>query len=81
MTWETGNVTRIEINRLAAQVAANLDMAATDDEVMRRCVGMALSQDLSDAELAMLVSEVDHCSGRSKPTAEPVRRAASRGRP
>jgi hypothetical protein len=77
MTWETGHVTPIEINRLAAQVAANLDGTTSADEVLRRCVGMALSQDLSDAELAMLVLEVDQHSSRAI-TPPPARRAANR---
>lgn len=62
MTWKPGTVMRTEINRLAAQVAANLHGSPTDDEILRLCVGMALSQDLSDEELRMLVSEVDKYS-------------------
>ncbi len=68
MTWETGIVTSMEINRLAAQLAAQIDPSTSDDEVLRRCIGMALSQDLSDDQLHVLVSTVDHYSGRRTET-------------
>ncbi|OAN45600.1 hypothetical protein A6A04_06800 [Paramagnetospirillum marisnigri] len=73
MTWETGNVTRTEINRLAAQIAAGMEGGIPDDELMRRCVGMALSQDLSDDELAQLVREVDAHTRRHSPNNSPCR--------
>ncbi|RAU20417.1 hypothetical protein CU669_18360 [Paramagnetospirillum kuznetsovii] len=62
----------MEINRLAAQLAANIAPSASDDDVLRLCIGMALSQDMTDEELALLVSAVDQYDGRrekSHPTA------------
>lgn len=59
MTWEPGMVTPVEIERLAAQVVANLEAAASDDAVLRLCVGTALAQDLKDDELQNLMAEVE----------------------
>ena len=59
MTWETGDAAKAVIKRLAEQLAANLPHGVSGDEVLRRCVGMALSQDLTDDELQALVGAVD----------------------
>jgi hypothetical protein len=53
------------INRLAVQVAANLDASASPDDILRACVGMALSHDISDQDLQDLLAEVDRL--RSQP--------------
>jgi len=47
------------ISRLAVQVIANLDAAASPDDIVRACVGMALSHDLGDDQLQDLLAEAD----------------------
>jgi hypothetical protein len=56
---ESGIVSNTTITRLAHQVAANLDDAASSDDILRPSVGIALAHDLSDDQLQALLAEVD----------------------
>jgi hypothetical protein len=58
MTWETGFVARVEIKRLAAQVVANISATSSTEDILRLCIGIALSKDLVDSDLLGLLTEV-----------------------